>query len=137
MKAGRISVDQAREFFHHKSQQKASDITPEDLPGGDFQYWACDGVCGAFHPDHWPGVWMAHYGVKPEVWGRTVQPARAILRAFWMAERPQLIIGWTAENNRAALSFSRRLGFRETGKMTLDSGNVIMKELGPWVLEQQ
>ncbi|MFV1484522.1 MULTISPECIES: GNAT family N-acetyltransferase [unclassified Phaeobacter] len=137
MKPSRISVDQARQYFQHRSQQRASGITPDELPDEPFQYWACEGVCGAFHPDHWPGVWMAHYAVKPEHWGRTIGPAKSILQAFWASERPSLIIGWTAESNRAALSFSRRLGFREIGKMALDSGNVIMKELGPWVLEQQ
>ena len=107
-------------------------ITPETLPDNPlFQYWADSGVCGVFHPGNWPGVWMAHYGVKPEAWGKTKAPALRILRAFWGAEKPELIIGWTKESNRAALAFARRLGFQVHGEMDLPSGKVIEQSWRP------
>lgn len=114
-----ISVDEAREYFADRSQQQASRITPETLPDEGFEYWADEGVCGAFHKAPWQGVWMAHYGVKPEQWGRTTEPARRILRAFWAHHQPERIVGWTLESNRAALAFARRIGFEIDGRMDL------------------
>lgn len=127
----KITVDEARAFFAHGSQQKASSITPDDLPADGVEYWACDGVCGLFHLSHWPGVWMAHYGVKPEAWGRTKEPALRVLSAFWAAKQPELIIGWTAETNRAAIAFARRLGFTQYGRMDLPSGSVVCQQWRP------
>lgn len=91
---------------------------------------ATGGVCGAFHDAHWPGVVMAHYAVKPEVWGRAIKPARAILAEFQEQYQPAKIMGWTDENNRAALAFARRIGFREFGRLSLPDGAVIMQEYG-------
>lgn len=124
----RITLEDARQYFQHHTQQKWAGIAPDDLPGEPFQYWANGGVCGVFHPDHWPGVWMAHYGVKPEAWGRATEPAKAILNAFWEAEKPRLIIGWTDEANRAALAFAKRIGFTVTGRMSV---GIIMQEWQP------
>lgn len=132
MRACRITVDEAREYFSHPSQQKGAQITPDALPGDPFEYWACGGVCGVFHPDHWPGVWMAHYGVMPWAWGRTTKPARAILQTFCDTHDPAQIIGWTDAANRAALSFARRIGFRETGRISLPDGAVVMTEFRTW-----
>lgn len=124
----RITVDEARSYFLHPSQQ--IDITPETLPGDPVQYWARGGVCALFHPAFWPDVWMGHYAVRPEVWGNTVRPAKELLNAFWNAENPQLIIGWTDIKNRQAISFARRIGFKEIG--TTHNG-VVMQEWTPWV----
>jgi len=125
----RITANDARTYWAHHSQQEKSAIMPDDLPDSDdFQYWARDGVCGVFHRLPWPDVWMAHYGVKPEAWGRTTKPARAVINEFWEAEQPALLTGWTLETNRAALSFARRIGFTEIGRMNLESGAVIMQE---------
>lgn len=126
----RITVDQAREYWGDKSQQDKSMIFPDDLPDDEaFQYWAIDGVCGVFHRAAWPGVWMAHYGVKETAWGKTVDAAKSVIGEFWAAESPEAIIGWTAETNRQALSFAKRLGFKENGRMMLKSGAVVMQEL--------
>lgn len=123
----RVSVEQAREYFAHPSQQLG--ITPDTLPGAPVQYWAKGGVCCVFHPTFWPNVWMGHYAVKPEAWGKTVSPTREILNAFWQAEQPELIIGWTDQANRQALSFARRLGFKEIGTMR---NGVVTQEWTPW-----
>lgn len=129
----RISVNEARQYWAHHSQQEKSFIHPDELPDDEaFQYWALDGVCGVFHGAMWPGVWMAHYGVMPEVWGKATRPAKAILSAFWGEENPELIIGWTDETNRAALAFARRIGFKENGRMNLPNGAVIMQEYSQW-----
>lgn len=129
----RISVDEARQYWAHHTQQEKSFIHPDDLPEDEaFQYWAKDGVCVVFHRAAWPGVWMAHYGIKPEVWGKTTIPAREIIAEFSAVEEPELIIGWTDEKNRAALSFARRVGFKEIGRMNLPDGAVIMQEYAEW-----
>jgi RimJ/RimL family protein N-acetyltransferase len=114
-----IGVDEARAFFADRTQQVASMITPDQLPADGVEYWADEGVCGAFHLAPWPGVWMAHYGVKPSQWGKTIPPARRILYAFWKAKQPDRIVGWTLESNRAAISFARRLGFVVDGRLDL------------------
>lgn len=127
MSPRRVDVREARRFWAHPSQHVMGSH-PDTLPQGEpFQYWAHGPVCVVFHPTFWPGVWMAHHGCKPEGWGRAVEPARAILAAFQEAERPELIIGWTAKKNRAALAFARRVGFEEDGRLPLGSGDVIMQ----------
>lgn len=123
----RIGVDEARPFWAHSSQHLMG-LTPDILPDSEaFQYWACGPICGVFHLSHWPGVWMGHYGVKPEGWGHLRDPARAILRAFWAAESPERVIGWTDEKNRAACAFARRIGFVADGIMPLRQGRIIMQ----------
>lgn len=122
----RISLDEAREYWAHPSQQIMG-ATPENLPGDPFQYWAEGPVCTVFHPTFWPGVWMGHYAVKPEAWGHAVEPARRLMAAFWEAEAPSRIIGWTPASNRMALSFARRLGFVQDGAMPLNDETVIMQ----------
>jgi RimJ/RimL family protein N-acetyltransferase len=74
---------------------------------------------------------MAHHGCKPEGWGKAVGAARAGLAAFWGDVSPELIIGWTAKDNRAALAFARRVGFFETGVLRLESGDVITQGWRP------
>lgn len=102
------------------------------LPEGDaFQYWSCGPICGVFHRTFWPGVWMAHHGCKPEGWGKATEPARKALLAFWDAETPQLVTGWTEASNRAAVAFARRVGFQEDGRLSLPSGDVIMQSWRP------
>lgn len=121
----RITPDEASAYFAHPSQH--GNLPFDDLPGEPFEYWATGGVCGVFHPTFWPGVWMAHYGVKPEVWGRTQEPAKAILAAFHAAREPLLVIGWTDAKNRAALAFCKRLGFQEMGTMPVGDGVVMTR----------
>ena len=128
----RITVDAARDYFTDITQQQETSVTPETLPEGpEYQYWAKDGVCGVFHAAHWPNVWMAHYGVMTSAWGKTRSPSIDILHAFWAAENPELIIGWTKESNRAALAFARRIGFSVHGEMNLPSGKIIEQSWRP------
>lgn len=122
----RITVDEAREYFSHPSQQKGAGVHPDQLTD-EFLYYARDGVCGVFHVIPWPHVWQGHYGVKPEAWGRTVKPALSLLSEFWDDHQPQMIVGWTDSRNRQALSFARRLGFKEHGRMELPGQTVIMQ----------
>lgn len=128
----KISVDEARAYFDHETQRRASMITPEKLPEHGVVYYATGGVCGCFHDAHWPGVVMAHYGVLPKAWGHTVPAGRAILRQFSADYDPQAIIGWTDESNRAALAYARRLGFEEYGRLELESGTVIKQRWKSW-----
>lgn len=128
MNPERICVEAARPFWSHASQHVMG-LDPADLPDSEaFQYWACGPICGVFHKAPWPGVWMAHHGCKPEGWGRARDYAVAGLRAFWDAERPDLILGWTPEAQRAAVAFAKRCGFVQTGVMRLPGGNVVTSE---------
>ena len=122
----RIGANEARGFFAHRSQQIG--FLPGELPDDPaFEYWACGPICGVFVFGLWPSVWNAHYGVKPEGWGRLKEPATAVLSAFWDAKGAELITGWTPERNRAALAFAKRVGFFEYGRMPLPGGDVILQ----------
>ena len=122
----RITRDEAKAFFAHPSQLKASMLqSPDDLPEG-VEYWADGPLCLMFHPAFWPGVWMVHHAAKPEGWGHLVDPAQRLLRAFWEDHQPERIIGWTDARNRAAIAFARRVGFREDGRMQLNGHEVLM-----------
>jgi hypothetical protein len=128
----KIDVETAREYFAHPTQQKGSMVTPERLPEAGVIYAAKGGVCVCFHDAHWPGVAMVHHAVKPEVWGKADAPALEILHWFCGLYKPETIIGWTKESNRAALAFARRLGFEEYGRLELPSGAVIKQRWKSW-----
>ncbi len=121
-----ISVDEARAYFAHPSQQ-IEGLTPDNLPTLGIEYRACGGLCGAFSHAGWPGIWMAHYGAMPGAWGRLEAPALAILKAFWAEKQPQRIIGWTRASNRAALAFSKRIGFVVDGIMPIAGDALVMQ----------
>ena len=121
----KVTVDVAREYFAHKSQQLM--MVPEDLPEDGLEYWADGPICGVFHRAPWPGVWMAHYGVKPEGWGNLAPHARKVLNAFWDAVEPIRIIGWTEKTNRQAISFARRIGFVVDGEFPTPNGGIVMQ----------
>lgn len=126
MKAQQISAKVAREFFRDKSQQIG--FLPEDIPEDQpLEFWTCGPICGVFAYGLWPGVWTAHYGVKPEGWGRLKEPATNVLSTFWESRDVHLITGWTPEANRAAIAFARRLGFFEYGRMPTPGGDVILQ----------
>ena len=118
-------MDEARAYFAHPSQQLFG-ITPDNLPGEPFEYWAQGGICGVMHQMPAPGVWMVHIAAMPGHWGHLVADARAALREFWEEKHPARIVGWTPARLRAAVAFSRRVGFEEDGRLPLPDGEIIM-----------
>lgn len=128
----KIRVEEARAFWEHPSQH-VEGSTPDALPqdGPLVQYWAVGPICGVFHPAPWPRVWMVHIGCKPEGWGQAVSAAKAGLGAFWNAESPDAIVGWTPASKRAAVAFARRCGFVEHGRLALPSGDLILQNWRP------
>jgi len=120
----RIKAEAAREYFAHPSQQLHG-LHPDHLTDA-FVFYANGPICGAFHQMPWPGLWMAHYGAKPEGWGSLVRPAREILTQFAADTGAFRVLGWTLATNRAACAFARRLGFVEDGRMPTPDGDVIM-----------
>lgn len=124
----RISVDEAREYFAHPSQQVFG-ITPDSLPGDPFEYWADGPLCGIGHMAPFPNVWMVHFGAKPEGRGALIPHGKRLLHEFWAAKQPARIIGWTPVRFRHALALSRRVGFVTDGILPLPDGDVVM---GGW-----
>jgi hypothetical protein len=121
----KITAEQARPYFWHKSQL-IGDGKVDDLHDDGFAYFATGGVCGMFHDLPWPGVIAGHFGVLREAWGAAVEPAREILHSVWVTYRPTRIVGWMIETNRAGLAFVRRLGFVVDGRMPLPEPVIMM-----------
>lgn len=121
----RITVDEARQYFAHPSQQVLG-ITPDNLPGDPFEYWADGPVCGVVHLAPFPGVWMVHVAVKPEGLGVAGKHALRLLHEFWNERKPQRLIGWTPRRFRHAVAMNRRIGFVEDGILPLPDGEVVM-----------
>lgn len=111
-----ITAKEAAPFFAHHSQQ--IDGVAYDPPES-MAYLACGGVCLAFHPALWPGVYMVHLGAMPSAWGRVDKPADAILRAAWADLSPARIIAWVKESNRLTVALCKRLGFELDGQLPL------------------
>ena len=126
----KISAEAAREYFAHPSQ-RIHGLDPAHLTDV-FIYYASGPICGVFHEMPWPGIWMGHYGAKPEGWGRLVAPAREILERFTADTGAARVVGWTLASNRPACAFARRLGFTEDGRMPTPDGEIIMTGWTPW-----
>ena len=118
----RITVDEARAYFAHPSQQVLG-ASPETIPEQGVEYWADGPVCIALHGTAHPDVWMAHLAVMPDARGRLVEPAKRILTAFWVEHQPRRIVAWIEEHRRAAIAFAHRLGAVEHGRIP---GTVMM-----------
>ena len=108
---------EAAPYFAHPSQRRANMLVG-DMPN-HCQYLARDGVCLAFHSQFWWGVWQVHIGVLPEAWGKTVEPVKAILAAFWEEQQPTRIVAWMKESNRAVVALAKRAGFEIDGRLDL------------------
>lgn len=107
-----LTVEEALPYFWHAYHG--------DMRDNEWMtFRSCDGVCGAFHQHLWPGVWMGHLGALKEARGRTVGPAKAILRNFAAEVGAERIIGWVREDNRATLAMCRRAGFEIDGRLPL------------------
>jgi RimJ/RimL family protein N-acetyltransferase len=113
----RITREAAEAYFAHPSQRRASHLNGP-LPEWA-TYYAQGDVCGAFHAFQWPGVVVAHLGVKPRSWGRLVEPARAILSEVWADLSPDLIVAMVHERNRAVCRFAERVGMKQSGRLAL------------------
>lgn len=115
----KLTPAEAAPFFAHPSQRKAAMLDDGPLP--DFcEYRASGGVCGAFHPAFWPGVWMGHIGVLPQAWGQVDEAAARIVADFAAEQNAARIVGWVKESNRAMLAMCRRIGFEIDGRLPLD-----------------
>ena len=127
----RINADAARAYFAHKSQQ-AGGFGPDDLHDNGLIYYAEGPICGLFHYAGYPGVFMAHYGVKPEGWGHLVEPAKAVLNEAFTDLGAVRLVGWTLKSNRQAIAFARRLGFTVDGEFPIPGDTIIMQGWTQW-----
>lgn len=107
-----LTAAEAAPFFWHKSHG--------DVSGLDWaEFRACDGVCCGFHPHFWPDVWVGHLGALKSARGNTLEPFKAILRAFAAEVGAERIVGLVNESNRATLALCRRAGFEIDGRLPL------------------
>lgn len=122
----KINAKQAQEYFKDPSQRLGG-LDPKDFHDDGLIFYADGPVCGVAHYGFERGVWMMHYGVKPEGRGRYDKHMLSILNEFWDAVDAKLIIGWTPESNRKALAIAKRLGFTITGYLDLED-RIVMQE---------
>ena len=127
----KIGVGEARKYFEHPSQH-VEGTRPDILPAEGVHYYANGPICGLFHLMHDPGIYMAHYGVMPEGWGRLTFPARTVLAYAFDDLGAERFVGWTDEKNRAALAFAKRIGFKRDGVLPLRDKTIIMQGWTPW-----
>lgn len=118
----RISVDDARPYFEHPTQQVLG-AAPDTIPDEGCEYWADGPVCLVFHATAAPDVWMVHLAVMPKAWGHLQPHAERLLYAFWTEKQPVRIVAWIGEERRAAIAFAKRVGFQVDGYLP---GTVMM-----------
>ena len=111
----RIGLDEARAYWSHPSQHDYGH--DESVLNDNLVYYANDGVCLAFEGVLVPGFVAVHIGAKPEAWGRTEQPVRALLHEFWGEYQPRYITAWIEDHKRHAVALARRVGFERLGEM--------------------
>lgn len=104
----RADVEAARVCFRHPSQHSHG-LTEADLPD-DGIYYVVDGVCLAFGPFLWPGMFAAHVAVEPRMWGKVEAPALECLNEFWADFEPDTVVMAVNTNNRKAVSLAKRVG---------------------------
>ena len=125
----KITVDEARGFFAHPSQQVFG-ITPTRFRVSRSSIGRT-GMCAAWLMAPHPGVWMVHGGkagrVGPSRRKRQASAARILDRKA--TETPH----WLDPSNlRAAWAFARRCGFVEDGRMPLGDYDIIMRWVAKW-----
>lgn len=112
-----ITAQEAARYFNSPSQRRASGLI--DDPEDWMHYRATGGVCGAFHENMLPGVWMGHLGALPEAWGALDEAAAQIVGSFAAEKNAARIIGWVRQSNRPMLALCRRIGFEIDGILPL------------------
>jgi len=122
----KITAKEAMAFFQDKSQ-RIGGLDPENLHDDGLLFYASGPVCGIAHYGFEEGVWMVHYGVKREGLGKYDGHMLSILKEHWNAVKAKLIIGWTPESNKLALSIAKRIGFKVVGYLDLDD-RIVMQE---------
>ena len=114
----KITHTQARQYFAHPSQHSHG-LTEADLPEAGFEYYADEGVCMAFNPLPWPGLWQAHIGVLRDAWGSTGAPTQRLLNEFWNDVQPIHIVIWIPQEKRHAIALAGRCGAIYEGRMAI------------------
>ena len=123
----RISVDQAREYFQHPSQQREGvGLMPDQLHDDGVTYYATEHMCLLVH--EYEGEPMVHIAVKPEGWGRLDDPCVTLLtwvQADWNADRLLALID---ENNRAVVRMANAVGFTGSQQVEMVDKLYTLKE---------
>ena len=111
----KISVEAAREYLRHPSQQ-LDGVQPGDLVA-DFDYYADGAACLVVHATAKPDIWMVHIMVDPDGWGRLDAKVSGLLREVWQDKKPKRLIAWIEDDRRAAVALVKRIGCTRDGKM--------------------
>ncbi|MBO9432576.1 hypothetical protein J7394_00055 [Ruegeria sp. R13_0] len=128
---------------NQRMEQKAKRLLPFDLyepeefdelagdaaeliRSGQVQYWQHGASVGVFTMSVVTDVWQFQYCYYPEVEakGEPDEELKAVLNAFWDAEKPDYITGQTA-TDWPSISLMQLLGFRQIGVLPLADGPVL------------
>jgi hypothetical protein len=115
----KITAAQAEPFFAHPSQRRGAMLEAGAVLPDWLDYYAHDGVCGAFHNALWPGVLMMHIGVMPQMWGRLDNAILDVVSMAISGRDVSRVIAWVLDENKAVLSLARRIGWTIDGRLAL------------------
>ena len=125
----RITVEAARKFFLHPSQQ-VEGITPDNLPP-EAIYYAQGDVCLIFHGAPWHDTYFVHCAALPRGWGGLDDDTRAVLRQFAEDFSATRIVAWIPGKNRAVSAFANRVGFKRCGGIEMPDNTLEFWEWSP------
>ena len=111
-----ITAAQAAPFF---TTQRKGAMAGMESPPDWLEYYAKDGVCGAFHTAFWPGVIMMHLGAMPESWGRLDNAVQDVINMAIAGRDVHRVIAWVSDENKAVLALARRVGWTIDGRLSL------------------
>ena len=111
----------SRIFNHPKVYEWISDDTsvPPFVPDPAHFYLMNEEKTGVVRLEHLNGITcMVHIGTLPELWGRATTFVKEGI--LWLFENTKYskIVSLAPENNRVAILFGRRCGFKEEGRIT-------------------
>lgn len=114
----KIDAREAAEFFRHPSQQFFG-FGPDnmlDVPG--LHYIADGPACAIWHLGPYPDAWFVHLGVKRDRGLSLVPSCRRIMSEFSELFRPQVVMAWVDDENKAIQALMMRLGFEQQDNLT-------------------
>lgn len=114
------------DFYEPEEFQELAGDAAELIRSGQVQYWQQGATVGVFTLSVVSDVWQFQNCYYPEVEpkGEPDEELRAVLNAFWDAEKPDYITAKTV-TDWPSISLMQLIGFRQVGVLPLKDGPVL------------